>query len=91
MVSMTCRCASIKMTIGGTSMNTAAAIATRLTSKSGSVMGLIYVASGFGGALAGSVIGQVSDSYGISTGFNFIIAFVAVFFILAMLIKEKTQ
>ena len=28
MVSMTCRCASIKMTIGGTSMNTAAAIAT---------------------------------------------------------------
>ena len=70
---------------------TAAALATRLTRKSGSVMGLIYVASGFGGALAGSVIGQVSASYGISTGFNFIIAFVAVFFVLAMLIKEKAQ
>ena len=68
---------------------TAAAIATRLTSKSGSGMGLIYVASGFGGALAGSVIAQVSDSHGISTGFNCIIAFVGVFFILALLIKEK--
>ncbi|WP_058910673.1 MFS transporter [Entomohabitans teleogrylli] len=68
---------------------TASAIATRLTSKSGSVMGLIYVASGFGGALSGSVIGQVSESYGISSGFNLIIAFVALFMVLALCVREK--
>lgn len=68
---------------------TAAAIATRLTSKSGSVMGLIYVASGIGGAMAGSVIGLFSENYGISVGFNLIIGFVVIFLILALFIREK--
>ncbi|MET6678431.1 MFS transporter [Citrobacter amalonaticus] len=68
---------------------TAAAIATRLTNKSGSVMGLIYVASGIGGAMAGSVIGLFSENYGISVGFNLIIGFVVIFLILALFIREK--
>ena len=70
---------------------TAAAVATKLTSKSGSVMGLIYVASGLGGALAGSLIGQVSESYSVSVGFNLIIVFVALFFILSLFIREQKQ
>ncbi|MDM3564490.1 MFS transporter [Proteus vulgaris] len=70
---------------------TAAAVATKLTSKSGSVMGLIYVASGLGGALAGSLIGQVSESYNVSVGFNLIIVFVALFFIISLFIREQQQ
>ncbi len=70
---------------------TAAAVATKLTSKSGSVMGLIYVASGLGGALAGSLIGQVSESYNVSVGFNLIIVFVALFFIISLFIREQKQ
>lgn len=68
---------------------TASAIATKLTDKSGSVMGLIYVASGLGGAIAGSVIGQVSESYGVSVGFSLIIGFVALFFITALFVREE--
>ena len=70
---------------------TASAVATKLTDKSGSTMGLIYVASGMGGAFAGWLIGQVSQIYGVSLGFNLIIAFVAIFFVLTLFIKEHPQ
>ncbi|MCT4706171.1 MFS transporter [Enterobacteriaceae bacterium H11S18] len=68
---------------------TASAVATKLTDKSGSAMGLIYVASGLGGAFAGWLIGQVSQLYGVSVGFNLIIGFVAISFILTLFIREK--
>lgn len=70
---------------------TASAVATKLTDKSGSTMGLIYVASGMGGAFAGWLIGQVSQMYGVSLGFNLIIAFVAIFFVLTLFVKENPQ
>jgi len=56
---------------------TASAVASKLTERSGSVMGLIYVASGLGGALAGYAVGHVSGAFGISIGFDVIIGFVA--------------
>ncbi|WP_235891865.1 MFS transporter [Klebsiella spallanzanii] len=68
-----------------------AAVATKLTDKSGSTMGLIYVASGMGGAFAGWLIGQVSQMYGVSLGFNLIIAFVAIFFVLTFFIRENPE
>ncbi len=69
---------------------TASAVATKLTDKAGSTMGLIYVASGLGGAFAGSIIGQISEQYGVSIGFNTIIAFVTIFFILALFVQDNS-
>lgn len=54
-------------------------------------MGLIYVASGMGGAFAGWLIGQVSQMYGVSLGFNLIIGFVAIFFVLTLFVKENPE
>lgn len=68
---------------------TASAVASKLTDRTGSVMGLIYVASGLGGALAGSVVGQVSDTYGVSIGFDVIIAFVAIVAALSLIVGRE--
>jgi fucose permease len=62
---------------------TASAIASRLTERSGSVMGVIYVASGLGGALGGFVVGHVSERWGIALGFDAIVGFVALVAILS--------
>lgn len=68
---------------------TASAVASRLTNRVGSVMGIIYVASGLGGALGGYIVGQVSGAYGLSTGFNVIIALVAVVTMLSLVIARQ--
>ncbi|MWV42758.1 MFS transporter [Paenibacillus sp. HJL G12] len=67
---------------------TAQGIASKLTEKAGSLQGLIYVASGLGGAVVGIVIGQVSNSFGIQVGFNILILFTAIISILAFMIKK---
>lgn len=67
---------------------TASAIGTRMTDKSGSMMGLIYVASGLGGAFAGWLVGLLSETYGIGFGFNTLIGFVCVFLILSWFVRE---
>jgi len=69
---------------------TASAVASKLTSRSGSVMGLIYVASGLGGALAGYVVGQVSGAFGISVGFDVIIGFIAIVAFMSPLIGRTS-
>jgi fucose permease len=68
---------------------TASAVASKLTDRSGSVMGLIYVASGLGGALAGYLVGHVSDRFGISIGFDVIIGFVAIVALMSPLLGRK--
>lgn len=70
---------------------TASAVATKLTDKSGSTMGLIYVASGMGGAFAGLADRPYPRCMGVSLGFNLIIAFVAIFFVLTLFVKENPQ
>ncbi|MFV0547346.1 MAG: MFS transporter [Limnobaculum xujianqingii] len=67
---------------------TASAIGTRMTDKSGSMLGLIYVASGLGGAFAGWLVGMLSDTYGIAFGFNTLIGFVCVFLVLSWFVRE---
>ncbi|GAE08305.1 sugar MFS transporter [Paenibacillus sp. JCM 10914] len=66
---------------------TAQGIASKLTKQAGSLQGLIYVASGLGGAVVGLLIGEVSDAFGIQTGFNLIFVFTAIITILALLIR----
>ncbi|WP_195572671.1 MFS transporter [Paenibacillus sp. 1001270B_150601_E10] len=66
---------------------TAQGIASKLTKKAGSLQGLIYVASGLGGAVVGILIGQVSTIFGIQNGFNLLIVFTALICIFAFMIK----
>ena len=66
---------------------TASAVASKLTDWSGSVMGMIYVASGLGGALAGYLVGHVSGAFGISIGFDVIIGFVMLVALLSPLAR----
>ncbi|GIP32062.1 sugar MFS transporter [Paenibacillus sp. J2TS4] len=66
---------------------TAQGIASKLTKQAGSLQGLIYVASGLGGAVVGIVIGQVSKTFGIGNGFNLLILFTAIICLLAFLIR----
>lgn len=66
---------------------TAQGIASKLTKQAGSLQGVIYVASGLGGAVVGILIGQVSAAFGIQQGFNLLIVFTALISVLAFLIR----
>lgn len=66
---------------------TAQGIASKLTKQAGSLQGVIYVASGLGGAVVGILIGQVSAAFGIQQGFNLLIVFTAIISVLAFLIR----
>ncbi|WP_306432977.1 sugar MFS transporter [Paenibacillus sp. J23TS9] len=70
---------------------TAQGIASKLTKQTGSLQGVIYVASGLGGAVVGLLIGQVSDAFGIQNGFNMLFVFTAIITVLALLIKTPKQ
>ncbi|PLT35815.1 sugar MFS transporter [Bacillus sp. V5-8f] len=67
---------------------TATAIGSKLSKTSGSALGLVYVASGIGGAFAGWIVGAVSEKYGPSTGFNLPIIFLAILLLISFLIKD---
>ncbi|MFF2887051.1 MFS transporter [Paenibacillus sp. NPDC057967] len=70
---------------------TAQGIASKLTRQAGSLQGLIYVASGLGGAVIGILIGQVSQVFGISNGFNLLIVLTLVIVVLALLIRTPKE
>ncbi|MFD3274122.1 sugar MFS transporter [Paenibacillus dendritiformis] len=70
---------------------TAQGIASKLTKQAGSLQGVIYVASGLGGAVVGILIGQVSEAFGIQNGFNLLFVFTAIICILAFLIRTPKQ
>ncbi|WP_409299841.1 MFS transporter [Peribacillus sp. SCS-155] len=67
---------------------TATAIGTKLSETGGSALGLVYVASGIGGAFAGWIVGAVSDKFGPSIGFNLPIIFLIILLIIAFFIKD---
>jgi MFS transporter, OFA family, oxalate/formate antiporter len=67
---------------------TATAVGTKLSETSGSALGLVYVASGIGGAIAGWLVGAVSDKFGPSDGFNLPILFLAILLIISFFIKD---
>ncbi|GGP09373.1 MFS transporter [Oceanobacillus neutriphilus] len=70
---------------------TAQGIGAKITDKIGSLQGLIYVASGLGGALIGWVVGTVSQAFGIQNGFNLLIVFVGLVFIISIFIKTPQK
>ena len=70
---------------------TAQGLGSKLTTKFGTLQGMIYVASGVGGAIVGVVIGQVSKAVGIQLGFNLLIIFLLLVCAAAFLIKPPVD
>ena len=67
---------------------TAQTIICRGTNKEGTVIGLTYMAAGLGGTVSGTLIGSVSDSFGINAGFTVIAVFSALTLTLALIAKK---
>ncbi|SDN42325.1 Fucose permease [Fictibacillus solisalsi] len=67
---------------------TATAIGTKLSETGGSALGLVYVASGIGGAFAGWLVGAVSEKFGSAAGFNLPIIFLAALLIFSFFLKD---
>ncbi|MDM5201454.1 MFS transporter [Fictibacillus enclensis] len=67
---------------------TATAIGTKLSETGGSALGLVYVASGIGGAFAGWLVGAVSEKFGSAAGFNLPIIFLAILLIFSFFVKD---
>ncbi|SFK41494.1 Fucose permease [Halobacillus dabanensis] len=54
---------------------TATAFGTQLSRTSGSALGLIYIAAGIGGGIAGYIIGVASEIFGMAGGFSIVLVF----------------
>ncbi|MDN4524722.1 MFS transporter [Fictibacillus fluitans] len=67
---------------------TATAIGTKLSETGGSALGLVYVASGIGGAFAGWLVGAVSEKFGSAMGFNLPIIFLAILLLFSFFVKD---
>lgn len=68
---------------------TATAFGTSISKNPGSALGLIYVAAGIGGGIAGYLIGIVSEAFGDQGGFSLIIVFLGLMFISSLLLNTK--
>ncbi|WP_181349076.1 sugar MFS transporter [Thalassobacillus sp. CUG 92003] len=68
---------------------TATAFGTNLSENAGSALGLIYVASGIGGGIAGYLIGIVSEYFGHTGGFSIVIVFLALMFITSLFMNAN--
>ncbi|MCK6259282.1 MFS transporter [Fictibacillus sp. KIGAM418] len=67
---------------------TATAIGTKLSETGGSALGLVYVASGIGGAFAGWLVGAVSEKFGSAAGFNLPILFLSILLVFSFFVKD---
>lgn len=56
---------------------TATAFGTQISKTGGSALGLIYIAAGIGGGIAGYIVGLASDIFGQKGGFSIVIIFLA--------------
>ncbi|MBN8207822.1 MFS transporter [Bacillus sp. NTK071] len=68
---------------------TATAFGTTISKNPGSALGLIYVASGIGGGLAGYIIGLVSEAFGEKGGFSLVIVFLLLMFIVSLFLNSN--
>lgn len=68
---------------------TATGLGTKMSETGGSALGLVYVAAGIGGAFAGWIVGAVSEAFGPSLGFNLPIIFLAILFLISLLLKNN--
>ncbi|MBJ7448752.1 MAG: MFS transporter [Parachlamydiales bacterium] len=70
---------------------TATGMGTKISQTAGSALGLVYVASGIGGAAAGWLVGLVSQKLGADAGFNFPIYFLVILFIISCCFKGQKK
>ncbi|MFD1019742.1 MFS transporter [Thalassobacillus hwangdonensis] len=56
---------------------TATAFGTKISKTGGSALGLIYIAAGIGGGLAGYIVGVASEIFGMAGGFSVVLIFLA--------------
>lgn len=68
---------------------TATAFGTQLSKTSGSALGLIYIAAGIGGGIAGYIIGLASEIFGIAGGFSIVLIFLALMFIMTLFLNSQ--
>ncbi|SDP57916.1 MFS transporter [Halobacillus aidingensis] len=68
---------------------TATAFGTQLSKTGGSALGLIYIAAGIGGGIAGYIIGLASEAFGMAGGFSIVIVFLALMFITTFFLNSK--
>jgi len=67
---------------------TATAFGTTISKNPGTALGLIYVASGIGGGIAGYIIGIVSEAFGAKGGFSLVIVFLALMFVVSLFLNS---
>ena len=68
---------------------TATAFGTQLSKTSGSALGLIYIAAGIGGGIAGYIIGVASEIFGMAGGFSIVLVFLALMFVTTFFLNSK--
>ncbi|MEC3884476.1 MFS transporter [Halobacillus litoralis] len=68
---------------------TATAFGTQLSKTGGSALGLIYIAAGIGGGIAGYIVGLASEVFGMAGGFSIVIVFLALMFITTFFLNSK--
>ncbi|GEN53356.1 MFS transporter [Halobacillus faecis] len=68
---------------------TATAFGTQLSKTGGSALGLIYIAAGIGGGIAGYIVGLASEAFGMAGGFSIVIVFLALMFITTFFLNSK--
>lgn len=68
---------------------TATAFGTQLSKTGGAALGLIYIAAGIGGGLAGYIVGFFSEQFGMAGGFFIVFIFLVLMFITALLMNSN--
>ncbi|WP_173917378.1 sugar MFS transporter [Halobacillus sp. Marseille-Q1614] len=68
---------------------TATAFGTQLSKTSGSALGLIYIASGIGGGIAGYIVGLASETFGHTGGFGVVLIFLALMLVMSLFLNSE--
>ncbi|MBH0230405.1 MFS transporter [Halobacillus yeomjeoni] len=68
---------------------TATAFGTQISKNSGSALGLIYIAAGIGGGIAGYIVGLASEIFGQAGGFSIVILFLLLMLITSFFMNSN--
>ncbi|MGI8313577.1 MFS transporter [Halobacillus mangrovi] len=68
---------------------TATAFGTQISKASGSALGLIYIAAGIGGGIAGYIVGLASEIFGQAGGFSIVIVFLLLMFLTTFFMNKN--
>lgn len=68
---------------------TATAFGTQLSKTSGSALGLIYIAAGIGGGIAGYIIGVASEIFGMAGGFSIVLVFLVLMLVTTFFLNSE--